>query len=402
MIFHLDLDSFYCSAERLRRPDLLGVPLAVGGRGVIASASYEARKFGVRSAMPTAQALRICPGLALVPPDFSWYVPLSRKVFEIVSGFSPTVEKVSIDEAYIDMRGTTGLHGDPRAAAEKMRQAIRQRTGLAASVGIGSHRRLAKIASDFAKPDGIFLVEPGREREFLGPLEIRRVPGIGKSTEESLNREGIYRIRDLEGWDDARLVRRFGENFGAWLSEIRDGRGSTEFFEEPKTRSISREETFSEPLKTVTELKKALWELVSDLGQELRAEGSDEGEKVYGRTVRLKLRYPDFETITRSRVLQVPTRTDRDILEMAERMLIENWQTSRPIRLLGVGVVLGSGAFQQELFSQARSDRAEKMDELRDSLRAKFGESAARTGRDLQSRSAGEGARSKKEKGPGR
>lgn len=220
MIFHLDLDSFFVSCERQIHPELIGIPVAVGGvygHGVIASASYEARKFGVRSAMPTAQALRCCPHLKIVNSTRGLYSKKSQEVFSIVERFSPVVEKTSIDEAYLDMRGTEALFGPPEVAAEKIRAAVFSATGLTASIGIASNRRIAKIATDFKKPNGQTYVTPGFEAAFLSPLEVTRIPGIGPTSERALSTYGLFRVRDLQALSRELLVSRFEKNFGDFL-----------------------------------------------------------------------------------------------------------------------------------------------------------------------------------------
>lgn len=385
MIFHIDLDSFFVSCERLKNPALIGKPVAVGGtsgHGVISSASYEARKFGVRSAMPTQQALRLCPQLILVSSSFGLYSEKSNEVFAVVERFTPTLEKVSVDEAYLDMRGTEKLWGTPTEAAEKMRAAVFQKTGLTASVGIASNRRVAKIATDFKKPDGVTFVEPGKEAEFLAPLELRRIPGVGPSMEAVLNSNGLLRVRDVQAWSLEKLQGRLGENLGHFLYRASRGEGSTAFFEESETRSMSRERTFSEFPKDRMRLKKELWSMVAEIGAELRAE--EDPALKYAHAVRLKLRYPDFETLSRSRVLQKPTRVDEELYAEVEKLLEEAWTTGKSVRLLGAGVVLGDGARQLGLFEPAYDEqKKEKLADLKDALRGKFGENALKTGRDF-------------------
>ncbi len=382
VIFHADLDSFYVSAERLRRPELRGKCVGIGGdgrRGVLSSCSYEARKFGVRSAMPTAQALRLCPQLILCPPDFSYYSSLSRKVFGILETFTPVMEQVSIDEAYLDMTGTGSLFGSPREAAEKLRRKVEAETGLTVSVGIASNRLVAKIASDFRKPNAVYEVETGQEAAFLAPLPVRALPGCGKVTEAWLESQAIFRVEQLQQLSVDALEKKLGQ-FGRYLHEAAWGRGSTAFHEEAKVRSSSREMTFEEDLDDPEALKAHLWSMVCELGSSLRS------EDVYSRAIRLKLRYPPFETVTRSRVLEKPVRTDRALYDAAERLFLEHWRAGglRPLRLLGVGCVIGDGAHQTELFdSPERELRGEALDRIKDELRRRFGEKALGTGRDL-------------------
>ncbi|MBC7385248.1 MAG: DNA polymerase IV [Cryobacterium sp.] len=404
MIFHLDLDSFFVSCERLKDPSLIGIPVATGGKvvaeelagnrdtgsradprgagGVISSASYEARKFGVRSAMPTAQALRLCPHLKIIRSSFGLYSEMSKKVFTVVERFAPVLEKVSVDEAYLDMRGTENLWGPPEVAAQTIRAAVFEETGLTASIGIGSNRRVAKIATDFRKPNGQTYVAPGTEIEFLAPLDLKRIPGIGPSTEAVLTENGLLKIRDAQAWPLEKLVARFGEGMGHFLFRASRGEGSTAFFEEALTRSMSRERTFSEFPKDRMTLKKELWTLVSEIGAELREE--EDPALKYAQTVRLKLRNPKFETISRSRVLSKPTKITEEIFDAVLALFEENWMPGSAVRLLGAGIVLGDGARQLGLFEPvAEEQKKEKLEELKDTLRAKFGDSALKTGRDF-------------------
>lgn len=385
MIFHIDLDSFFVSCERLVDPSLIGIPVAVGGvygHGVIASASYEARKFGVRSAMPSAQALRICPRLKIIRSTRGLYSKMSKEVFDIVANFSPTIEKVSVDEAYLDMRGTETLFGPPESAAEKLRAAVFAATGLTASIGIATNRRVAKIATDFRKPNGQTYVAPGTEAAFLAPLEVKKIPGIGPTTEASLAAYGLLRVRDIQACSQAQLEGRFGESHGNFLYRASRGEGSTAFFEESQTRSMSREETFGEYPRDRMALRKLLWEMVSEVAAELRAE--EDTEFRYARAVRLRLRYPDFETLSRSRVLDRPTRLTEEIYAALEPLLDEAWTVGRPVRLLGAGVVLGSGARQLGLFEEVGGDeKKEKLADLKDRLKNRFGDHAIKTGRDF-------------------
>lgn len=390
MIFHLDLDSFFVSCERLRDPSLIGIPVATGGGvatsggagGVISSASYEARKFGVRSAMPTVQALRLCPQLKIVRSTFGLYSEKSKEVFTEVERFTPVIEKVSVDEAYLDMRGTESLWGEPEVAAEKIRAAVFAKTGLTASIGIATNRRVAKIATDFNKPNGQTYVAAGTEAEFLAPMEVKKVPGVGPSTEAVLHENGIFRIRDIQAWTLEKLVSRFGASTGHFLSRVSRGEGSTAFFEESETRSVSREDTFSQYPKDRAILRKRLWEMVGEIGAELRAE--EDPALGYAHTVRLKLRYPNFETITRSRALAKPTRIDEELFDAVAKLFDENWNPGEPVRLIGAGIVLGDGTRQFGLFESMEGEqKKEKLAELKDTLRSKFGGGALKTGRDF-------------------
>lgn len=378
-IFHLDIDSFFVSAERLQAPSLRGRPVAVGGdgpRGVIASASYEARKFGVRSAMPTARALKACPELILVPPNFSLYSELSRQVFDVVARFTPVFEAASIDEGYLDMTGTSKLWGEPLEAARKLRSAILEATKLTASIGIASNRLVAKIASDYCKPDNIHQVESGQEAAFLEPMPVDRLPGVGPKTRSWLLDREIKIIGQLQRYPIDVLEKRLGK-FGRYLFDAAWGNGSTEFHAEAKTRSISRERTFEQDVADDDELKSMLWQMTTELARELRESGD------YARGVRIKLRYPPFHTVTRSRVLDRATQTDRELHSAIIRLFDDSWEGA-PLRLLGMACVLGSADEQLSLFdNRADNERQDTLDRLRDRIQSRFGKKALKTGRDL-------------------
>lgn len=380
-IWHLDLDSFFVSAERLQNPKLKGVPMAVGGRGpraVISSASYEARKFGVRSAMPTARALKLCPQLVIVSSDFELYSKLSKQVFGLFEKYTPLWERVSVDEGYLDMTGSETLFGPPLEAAEKLRAEIFKTTGLTASIGIASNRLVAKIATDFCKPNDCFQVEPGKEASFLAPLEVEKLPGCGRVTTKWLQERNIKTIAELQRYPVDVLEKHLGK-FGLYLHDSAWGRGSTEFNEEAKTRSISREETFNEDVDDADRIEAVLWKMATDLGRQLRE------EDLYARAIRLKLRYPPFHTITRSRVLDEPARDDKTLFESVVKVFHDNWDTENSIRLIGMGCVLGDKQCQLNLFN-SHTDRSkqETIDHLKDALIRRFGANSIKTGRDLK------------------
>ncbi len=378
-IVHLDLDSFFVSAERLQNPALIGKPVAVGGTGprsVLSSASYEARKFGVRSAMPSAQAKRLCPQLIIVHGTYGLYSKLSRQVFEIVEQYSPIVERVSVDEAYVDMTGTEGLFGPPLVSAARMRQEIWEKVKLPASIGIAPNRTVAKIATDQAKPNGQLWIQPGQEAAFLAPLKVQVIPGIGPQTQKWLNDHGFFLIRDLQAANPAQLENAMGE-YGRKLWERAQGRGSLQFFREAKNPSISREQTFSKDIWDPHRVDALLWEMCEELGEKLRQDDK------YATTVKLKLRYPPFETVVRSRMLKQPTRLDRELFAAAHALCVEHWDASRGLRLLGVGFAVGeAGESQLGLFEDTTvKERWSKLDALKDRIRKKFGPDSLSVGR---------------------
>src|SRR3954464_5384783 len=339
-IFHVDMDAFFVSVEELFDPTLKGKPVVVGGkkdeRGVCAAASYEARKFGVHSAMPLRTAAKLCPHAVFLEGHPERYREYSEKVRVVLDRFSPQVEMASIDEAYLDMTGTEKLHGPPLQAAHALHADIKRSTDLNSSIGIGTSRLIAKISSDQAKPNGALYVLPGCEREFLAPLDVRKVPGVGKVTEQRLHDLGIRHISDLQKLDDDFLE----EHFGAWglaLAGKSRGEDAGSWFdaevggdEDPK--SISHEHTYSIDPANADELEATLARLSEMVARRLRE------HKLHARTIGLKLRYTDFTTITRAHTLAHPTQLDPEIYGVARRVLLDNWEDGSTIRLLGVRV----------------------------------------------------------------
>lgn len=383
-IWHVDLDSFFVSAERLRDPKLIGKVMAVGGRGgrsVISSASYEARKFGITSAMPVAQALKKYPALILVPGHYDLYQKLSAQVFAILAEYSPRVEATGIDEGYLDMTGSRTLFGEPAQAAERLRAQVRAQTGLAISIGIASNRMMAKIATDQGKPDGFKIVEAGEEAAFLAPLSVKVIPGVGRVTFAWLQERGILTIAQLRELPLEMLERHLG-SLGSYLYGASRGEGGTAFFEVAKKPAISRERTFEKDVGDLKKLESVLWELASELGKALRAD--EDENKRFARELKLKLRYPPFETLSRSRVLDRPMQLDKDLYDAAHALFVKNWDRSRPLRLIGVGFSMGGGVEQLGLFDNlAERERQTRVQELKDKLCNRFGEGALKTGRDL-------------------
>jgi len=294
-IFHVDMDAFFVSVEQLYQPELKGRPVVVGGRpnerGVVAAASYEARRFGVHSALPLRQAYKLCPQAIFVEGHPERYREYSKRVYDIFGRFSPRVEMASIDEAYIDLSGCERLFGPPMAAAHRLHDAVGAETSLPCSIGIGTTRLVAKVASDQAKPNGILWVTPGAERSFLGPLDIRKIPGVGRVTEKNLHDRGIRKVADLAdsgdgfletefgAWGEALAGKAQGEDAGAWFSR---GVG-----EDDDAKSISHETTFNEDTDHSEILEATLMRLSQMVARRLREAG------LYGRTIGLKLRYTD-------------------------------------------------------------------------------------------------------------
>jgi DNA polymerase-4 len=379
--FHLDMDAFFVSVEELFDPSLKGKPVVVGGRpnerGVVSAASYAARKFGIHSAMPLRTAYKLCPLAIFVDGHRERYSEYSGKVFEVLQQFSPRVEMASIDEAYLDMTGTERLHGPPLAAANRLHHAVKAATQLNCSIGAASSRLVAKIASDQAKPHGVLWIVPGQEARFLGPLDVRKIPGVGKVTESNLHAHGIRKVRDLTSLEDAFLRERFGkwglalagkargEDAGGWFDEeiadVATGSG------DPK--SISHENTFMVDTADATTLDAMLVRLSEMVARRLR------DHQLYARTVQIKLRYSDFSTFTRARTLDHASQIDLQLADAARELFHRAW-TGKPIRLLGVyAQSLESGEGQTSLLDEPKTERWRKTLEAVDRMRNKYGDS---------------------------
>ena len=389
VVFHVDMDAFFVSVEELFEPSLRGKAVIVGGqkdeRGVVSAASYEARKFGVHSAMPLRTAAKLCPHAIFVDGHPDRYREYSQKVHRVLQDFSPQIEMVSIDEAYLDMSGTERLHGPPLRAAHALHSAIHTKTGLNCSVGIAGSRLVAKVSSDQAKPNGVLWVLSGHEATFLAPLAVRKIPGVGKVTEQNLKALGINTVGDLGRFDESFLAERFGKwglamagkaqglDAGAWFdSEI----GADE---DPK--SMSHEHTFSLDTPDPEVLESTLLRLSEMVGRRLREAG------LHARTVQLKLRYDDFTTITRAHTLPRSTQLDVELFEAARKLFRNNWQRGRRVRLLGVHA--SSFAHEEGQLDLLEGDKQRRWRQAlsaADHLRDKYGESAVELGGALNAR----------------
>ena len=333
-IVHVDMDAFFVEVERQRRPELVGRPVLVGGTGdraVVASASYEARARGARSAMPMGHARRLVPGATIVPPDHAAYRRASAAVFDVIGGFTPRHEAVSIDEAFLDIGGLRLHHPDPEACGRALQAAIRQSTGLPSSVGIATSKLLAKMASRDAKPNGLLLVRAGTELTFLHAKPVRELWGVGEATHARLEELGIETVGDLASYPRETLVRRLGESLGGALWDLAQGRDPRPVGSEDPARSISVEETFEIDLKEMRAMERAL------LGQSDRLANRMRRAEVVAHTVTLKVRYPDFATVTRAHTFSEPIGTSAELYEMARRLLGDTAAIERGARLLGVG-----------------------------------------------------------------
>jgi DNA polymerase-4 len=348
-ILHLDLDAFYASVEQLDDPSLRGRPVIVGGpsnRGVVCAASYEARRFGVRSAMPTSQARRLCPEGVFLHPRFSRYGELSDQVFGVYRRYTPLVEPLSLDEAFLDVTASRALHGDGPTIAARIKREVRDETGLAVSAGVAEVKLAAKIATDLGKPDGLVVVPPGGVAAFLAPLPVARLWGVGDVTEAALRRIGVATIGDLARLPEAAVSAAIGAERAQGLRGLARGEDQREVVPDEAARSVGGEETFEQDLVGEVALARALLLQAGRVGRRLRAAG------LRGRIVTLKVKYADFTQVTRRVTLEAPTDDDRLIYRTA-RDLLARVEAGRPVRLAGVTV---SGFDEAEAIPAAQLD----------------------------------------------
>src|SRR2546423_220196 len=354
-ILHVDMDAFFVSVELLERPELRGKPVVVGGRpdqrGVVSAASYEARKFGIHSAMPLRTAGRLCPHAIFLDGHHEKYSEWSDRIATILGQFSPTVEMVSIDEAYLDLAGTGRLHGPPLAAADKLLRAIMRTTALPCSGGLARTRLVAKVASDQAKPRGLLWVAPGREERFLAPLPVRKIPGIGEVTESALRVLGIETVEQIAALQQEKLENIFGQWGTALYCKARGG-DSYEFVIDAEPKSISHNHTFGED----TDDSNAMSAMLSHLSQKACKRLREAG--LAARTLTLTIRYAGFETHTRSKTLAEPLRLDSDIFAVLQVLFRLNRDAKRKVRLLGVslsGLAHGGRSEERRVGKECRS-----------------------------------------------
>ncbi len=382
-ILHVDMDAFFVSVELLERPELRGKPVIVGGqpnqRGVVTAASYEARKFGVHSAMPLRTAGRLCPHAVYLDGHHAKYSEWSDRVAAILAKFSPIVEMVSIDEAYLDLFGTERLHGPPLAATDKLLRAITRTTGLPCSGGLATTRLVAKVASDQAKPRGLLWVAPGSEARFLAPLSVRKIPGIGEVTERALRALSIETVEQLAAQPLEKLEKVFGQ-WGTALYRKARGGDSYEFIIDAEPKSISHNHTFGEDTEDTVALTAMLSHLSQKACKRLREAG------LATRTLTLTIRYAGFDTYTRAKTLGEPTQLDADIFAAFQNLFRQHRDHRRKIRLLGVSLSgLAHGAEQLDLLSAERRAKLEKLTRATDLLRDRFGFGSVQFGGSLHS-----------------
>lgn len=376
------MDAFFVSVELLERPELRGKPVVVGGRpdqrGVVSAASYEARKFGIHSAMPLRTAGKLCPHAIFLDGHHEKYSEWSDRVASILAKFSPIVEMTSIDEAYLDLAGTERLHGPPFAAADKLLRTITRTTGLPCSAGLATTRLVAKVASDQAKPRGFLWVAPGMEARFLAPLPIRKIPGIGEVTERALRALGIETVEQLASHQQEKLEKIFGQ-WGTALYRKARGGDAYEFLIDAEPKSISHNHTFGEDTDDLEQLESLLSHLSQKTCKRLREAG------LYARTLTLTIRYAGFETHTRSRTVQEPVNLDADIHAMFLALFHEHLNKKRKVRLLGTALSgLCHGAEQLDLLEAERREKLDKLTKATDHLRDKFGFGSVQFGGSLR------------------
>ena len=382
-VFHVDMDAFFVSVEELFDSSLKGKAVVVGGqrheRGVVSAASYEARKFGVHSAMPLRTAAKLCPHATFVYGHPERYRACSEQVFQVLTSFSPQVEMVSIDEAYLDMTGTERLHGPPLLTAHKLHQKVKSQTQLNCSIGIGTSRLIAKVCSGKAKPHGVLYVVPGQEARFLAPLDVRDIPGVGKVTEQELHALGIHFISDIARHEDSFLEEHLGkwgldlagkargEDAGAWFDGV--------IGDNEPAKSISHEHTYDEDTDSVEQIEATLMRLCEMVARRLRE------SRLHARTLQLNLRYQDFTTITRAHTIAVPTQLDNEIFRHIRRLFHANWRQGAEVRLLGVQASSFSELpSQQGLLEPLAHEKWKQALSTVDRLRDKFGESSVTLG----------------------
>jgi len=375
------MDAFYAAVEERDRPELRGKPVIIGadpkggaGRGVVSTANYAARKFGVGSAMPISTAYRLCPQGVFISPDMAKYSAISKEIRTVFEAFTDLVEPISVDEAFLDVTASVRLFGDGETIARKIKARIREETRLTASVGVASAKLIAKIASDLEKPDGLVVVPPGTERAFLAPLPVRRLWGIGPKMEERLAKLGIHTVGQLA---DASMTKLLGTH-GLDLQRLARGEDDRPVVSDSgPARSVSVEHTFDADEGSPRVLRKALLRLADELSRRLRA------ESLAGRTVTLKYRDETFRTTTHARSGKTPTNVASDLFETASA-LFDDVHGSRKVRLLGIGVSGFAEPVQKSLFAEEAPGRGARIDEIRDKVREKFGKEALVRASDLE------------------
>ena len=393
MILHIDMDAYYASVEERENPGLKGRPLIVGGqasaRGVVAAANYAAREFGIHSAMPTATAVKRCPDLIIIKPRGNLYSQVSRQIRAIFNRYTPRVEPLSLDEAFLDPRGSERLYGGAIEIGKRIKSDIKQELDLIASVGVAPNKFLAKLASDYGKPDGFTVIHSEQVQSFLDPLPVKRIWGVGKVTQSRLAGFKINSVRDLRSHPKQFLIRQFGK-YGHQLWNLAHGIDDREVTPDSEVKSVSQEITFDHDITEYGSIESSVLYMVEGIGYRLREAG------IKGKTVTVKIRYDDFKTITRSRSLDIYTNTTDDIWQAAKKILqktLKNKPVS--IRLAGVRMSgFGENEKQQttifdEVFNKLdpknpRSDKKQLLDSLADEIKNKYGEASIKRGKSIK------------------
>ena len=376
MILHIDMDAFYASVEERDRPGLRGKPMVVGGnpdkRGVVAAANYAARYFGIHSAMPTVQAKRLCPHLIVLPPRHAYYAQISKQIRDIFHRYTPLVEPLSLDEAFLDVTHSQQLFGEAARIGWRIKREIRDELTLTASVGVAHNKFLAKLASDASKPDGFLVITPANAQAFLDPQPVSKLWGVGKVGNRRLEKQGINTIRDLRETPRAVLDELFG-SWGETLKELAQGLDDRAVIPDHNAKSVSHETTFAEDITDVEALRSWLLDLTRQVASRLRT------NHLRGRTVHLKIRFANFRTITRSHTFLHPTDVTQELWNAAAAMLTKNLPFPTPgVRLLGFSVSGFDNAEsrQADLFSEPENARNVRLDTVSDWIQKRFGTAA--------------------------
>jgi len=378
-ILHVDMDAFFASVEIHDNPELEGKPVIVGGRadarGVVAAANYIARTFGIHSAMPVSTALRLCPEAILLPPGLERYSEVSHQIRMIFERFTPVVEPLSLDEAFLDVSGSINLFGSAQAIGHKIKTVIHDELGLTASIGIAPNKLLAKIASDLEKPDGFVIVPTKGIRAFLDPLPVSRIWGVGRVTEHKLKSIGIHNIAELRKTGRAQLETLFGPETARHLLAFAQGVDPRPVVPDREAKSISHERTFPQDVDQEDILYSTLLGLTEQVMRRLRNTGKT------ARCVELKLRFADFSTIARSRHLTIPTDVTSEIWNVLQQLIKQNW-TGQPVRLVGMGInkLQHPEIRQGDMFRDTTHAHQQKVDRVEDDIRERFGKQAIHRG----------------------
>jgi DNA polymerase-4 len=374
-ILHVDMDAFFAAIAELDDPTLKGKAVLIGGTGpraVVTTASYEARRFGCRSAMPMSQARRLCPHALVVGVPGSRIREMSARVFEVLEGFSPLVEPVSVDEAFLDVTGSQRLLGPPEAIARQLKDKVYAETGLIASVGVAPNKFLAKLASDMDKPDGLTIITPENLDKVLLPLPVEKLWGVGPKLREKLERHAIHYVHDLRRLSEERLTRLFGDH-GARLYRLCRGLDDRPVVPDHEAKSIGQEQTFPQDIEDPDHVRAVMLDQAQQVGRRLRA------KSLTAKTVTVKIRFGDFQTITRAHTLDHPTDLTDDLFHAA-RVLFDRWAQAAfsPVRLIGVTASGLARSTQGELFADDAHERRRRVDALTDHITQRFGKGAIR------------------------